>query len=178
MTQPMDRDSVLKQIEQARAALEETQAAIEKVESRMHATSSKVRSRDRSVEVEVGARGDLLKIRFLENKYRTMSANQLADSVLEAIGNARSRQAQQVIDAYKPIADEITELPGISDRINWDGIFGPLEETAKGGASKNAGSRLHDEIHEDDEPSASQLGAEQSSAKDRSSKKGRRGRDG
>lgn len=151
----MTTEPIEERIAKARAALEETRAAVARAEGSVRAASVKVRSRDRSVEVTVGPQGELTQISFPDNKYRTMGAAQLSAAVLEAVQNARGQMARRVMEAFGPLAEGIGELPGVAagGRFDWENIFGPLAETAKGagrGASaKAAGARLRDEIHED-----------------------------
>ncbi|MFJ5143392.1 YbaB/EbfC family nucleoid-associated protein [Streptomyces sp. NPDC088707] len=150
-------DSIQARVEEARAALEATEVRIAEVEEELRGAVSKVRSRDRSVEVTVGPRGELQRIRFLENRYRTMSEAQLASSVMEAVDGARSRMARRVMEAYTPLTDSLAGLPGMDpERIGLERFFGPPAGAADmgGSVSRAARSRLRDEIHEDGEPAA------------------------
>ncbi|WFB88502.1 MULTISPECIES: YbaB/EbfC family nucleoid-associated protein [Streptomyces] len=64
---------------------------IQEAHKELTTMSSTLRSADRSVEVTVGAQGDLTGIRFLGEKHRTLTAGQLAASVLEAVTGARAQ---------------------------------------------------------------------------------------
>ena len=89
--EPMDeRNSFVSSREQritdAMAHLEATEAAVAKAEAELREKSVTMRSPDRSVEVTVGHQGELVGLRFLEGKYRTMAAAELAAVVLETAG--------------------------------------------------------------------------------------------
>ncbi|MFB7469071.1 YbaB/EbfC family nucleoid-associated protein [Streptomyces sp. NPDC056224] len=143
--------SIEERLAQAVAELEATQEAVARAEAELREASFTVRSRDRAVEVTVGHQGELTALRFLEGKYRTMSAGELAASVLEAAERARTQMSQQVMETFQPFtlpSTAVPELTGVD--IDWTTIFGPsvLEEphTAVGHHTRN---RLRDEIGED-----------------------------
>lgn len=111
-----------------------------------------MRSADRAVEVTVSAQGDLRALTFLDDKYRTMPAGQLAASVLEAVQEARARMARHVMATFEPFTKANPEAPEITGfDVDWNKIFGPgVLEGPKGGRRRGAG-RLRDEISEDPE---------------------------
>ncbi|UIX32004.1 YbaB/EbfC family nucleoid-associated protein [Streptomyces sp. GQFP] len=140
---------------QANAGLESVQAAVAAAERQMNAFSASVMSRDGSVEATVGAQGELAGLRFLDGKYRTMSASQLADAVLDAVQEARSHHARAVRDLFEPLTRPsalMPELPGME--IDWDRIVGPAADALPGEPGvRSANDRLRDEIDEDDDTS-------------------------
>lgn len=148
-------DSMRERLEQAMADLERTQNAVAHANEELRSASVTVRSKDRSVEATVGPQGELTKLRFLDGKYRTMGAEQLAAAVLEAAGQGRAQMAKKVLDTFQPLSEQAAgDLPQLAGSgIDWERIFGPLEHTASGSASApRGGSRLRDEIHEDPDP--------------------------
>ncbi|MFJ3492509.1 YbaB/EbfC family nucleoid-associated protein [Streptomyces sp. NPDC086091] len=150
MTEPIEQ-----RIAKAMAELESVQAAVAQAEERLAGASATVRSRDRAVEVTVGAAGELTGLKFLDNKYRSMNASQLAQSVMEAVGRGRAQMAQEVMDTFGPLTAPSTELPELRGiDIDWDRIFGSaLGGEPGGGHGGRTRSRLRDEIHEDgDDP--------------------------
>ncbi|MFD9393351.1 YbaB/EbfC family nucleoid-associated protein [Streptomyces sp. NPDC060000] len=135
------------------AELETVQAAVAKAETELRRASFTVRSRDRAVEVTVGPQGELTALRFLDGKYRTMAAGELAACVLEAAERARTQMSRHVMETFEPFtrpSTGVSELTGVD--IDWADIFGPavLEDprTAPGRSARN---RLRDEINEDTE---------------------------
>ncbi|MFF4579871.1 YbaB/EbfC family nucleoid-associated protein [Streptomyces sp. NPDC001389] len=143
--------SIEERLAQARAELEATQKAVARAEAELREASFTVRSRDRAVEATVGHQGELTALRFLEGKYRTMSAGELAASVLEAAERARTQMSRQVMETFQPFTQPSTAVPELTGMdLDWTAIFGPsvLEEPhpAVGHPTR---SRLHDEIGED-----------------------------
>lgn len=142
-----------KRLAQANAELESVQAAVAEAERRMGAFSSTVVSKDGSVEVTVGTQGELTGLKFLDGKYRSMSASQLADAVLDTVQEARSHFARAVRDLFEPLTRPsvtLPELPGME--IDWDRLVGPAAEVLpEGPRTRTANDRLRDEIDEDDD---------------------------
>ncbi|MFI2429428.1 YbaB/EbfC family nucleoid-associated protein [Streptomyces sp. NPDC018955] len=64
---------------------------IQEAHTELTTMSATLRSADRSVEATVDAQGDLTGVRFLGDKHRTLTAGQLAASVLEAVTGARAQ---------------------------------------------------------------------------------------
>ncbi|MER6524751.1 YbaB/EbfC family nucleoid-associated protein [Streptomyces sp. NPDC001508] len=142
-----------KRLAQANAELESVQAAVTEAERRMGAFSSTVVSKDGSVEVTVGAQGELTGLRFLDGKYRSMPPAQLADAVLDTVQEARSHFARAVRDLFEPLtrpSATLPELPGME--IDWDRLVGPAADALPGEPEqRTANDRLRDEIDEDDD---------------------------
>ncbi|MBB5939700.1 YbaB/EbfC family nucleoid-associated protein [Streptomyces zagrosensis] len=135
----------------AMAELDAVRTAAAAAEEQLRNASLTVRSRDRAVEVSVGASGELLDLRFLDGKYRTMTAAQLAASVLEAARQGRTEMAHRVIETFEPLtrpSGDTPEFGGID--IDWERIFGSALGGGPGArGARSAGDRLRDEIHED-----------------------------
>ncbi|MFJ7495161.1 YbaB/EbfC family nucleoid-associated protein [Streptomyces sp. NPDC097727] len=141
------------------ARLAETLSALESVTSDMARAKAElseatraVRSRDRSVEATVGPQGQLLDLRFLDNKYRTMSSTELASSVLEAVSQARDAMSRQVMETMAPFT---RPLPGVPDMegmdIDWADLFGTGVSDEQETGLRKGDARLRDEIDEDGE---------------------------
>ncbi|MFC4508176.1 MULTISPECIES: YbaB/EbfC family nucleoid-associated protein [Streptomyces] len=145
-------EGINQRIAEAMAHLEATQAAVAKAEAGLRSATATARSRDRAVEATVGPQGQLTGMKFLDNKYQSMSATQLAASVVEAAQQARTQVTQQVMDTFGPLMAANPAIPGArAPEIDWGGIFGADALGGRGGAGRSAGDRLRDEIHEDDE---------------------------
>ncbi|MBM9624505.1 YbaB/EbfC family nucleoid-associated protein [Streptomyces zhihengii] len=144
------QESFEKRIAQAMSELETTQAALAKAQEDLRAATMISRSRDRAVEVTVGPQGELIGLSFLESKYRSMSATQLAASVLEAADSARAMMARQVMEAFQPLLTGSPTVPEIgATQVDWQDIFGGVDLEGVDGFS--VGGRLRDELSEDEE---------------------------
>ena len=144
-------ESMQERLAAAMAELKRTQVAVAQAEESLRAAATKVRSRDRSVEVTVGPQGELTHIRFLDGKYRNMGSAQLSAAVLDAVQEGRAQMARLVLDAFQPLSERSGGLPEVTgSEIDWERVFGPLQATAaEGTPGRTGGGRLRDEIHED-----------------------------
>jgi DNA-binding protein YbaB len=141
-------------VAEARERLESTKAAVARARAELNDASTTVRSKDHSVEVTVGAQGELKRVKFLDEKYRTMEAAQLSAAIVEAAGKGRAVMARRVKETFSEIRriGQSSDLPGYT--FDWDKIFGT---TPKAGGRKGAARggrtarKLHDEIVEDDD---------------------------
>ncbi|MFJ3671524.1 YbaB/EbfC family nucleoid-associated protein [Streptomyces sp. NPDC090106] len=143
-------ESVEERLAKAMQALETTRAAVADAEQRLREATVTVTSRDRSVEVTVGAQGDLKALRFHDGRYRSMAPAQLSAVVMETIGQARARMSRQVVETYRPISESVPALPGLPGaEIDWERLFGSDEDESAAAARRKQAARLRDEIVED-----------------------------
>jgi DNA-binding protein YbaB len=148
-------DSPEARIAAARERLEATKAAVARARADLADASTTARSKDRSVEVTVGPQGELKRVKFLDEKYRTMEAAELGAAVLEAANKGRAAMARRVIDSFSGVEMPTQNGEGVSYRPpDWEQIFGSaLAGNGRGGARKPRAGRpagaLHDEIVED-----------------------------
>ncbi|MEU6313260.1 YbaB/EbfC family nucleoid-associated protein [Streptomyces sp. NPDC047014] len=150
MTEPLE-----KRLEKAMAELQAAQEGIARTERELRAASFAAVSSDRAVRATAGPQGELTGIEFLENKYRDMSPQELAASVLEAASAARVKMNRHVMKALAPFAEPSSDLPELKGfELDWGKIFGPEvlgpddEDTARGGRPAAA---WRDAIGEDGE---------------------------
>nr|WP_234314973.1 YbaB/EbfC family nucleoid-associated protein [Streptomyces sp. NRRL F-5135] len=142
-------ESMEKKLSQAMAELEAVQEAVARAEDELSQASATIRSRDRAVEVTVGAQGELTGLKFPDNKYRNMTGPQLAASVMEAVQEGREQMARRVMDVFAPLTQASGGPTGIRGvDIDWNRAFGSALDGPDGGGRRST-SRLHDEIHED-----------------------------
>ncbi|MFC9287690.1 YbaB/EbfC family nucleoid-associated protein [Streptomyces sp. NPDC057052] len=134
MTEPLE-----KRLEKAMAELQAAQEAVARTERELRQASFAVLSSDRAVRATVGPQGELTAIEFLENKYRDMSPQELAASVLEAASAARLKMNRHVMKAMAPFTEPSAEVPELKGfELDWERIFGPAvleeddEDTARG----------------------------------------------
>jgi DNA-binding protein YbaB len=148
MSQPMD-DRVAK----AMSDLKVTEKAVAKAERAIRKSSATGMSGDRSVQVTVGAKGELVSVDFLDGKYRQMAASQLSEAVLQASAEARADMARQLIDMLDPLTKKLTG-GSAQERlgVDWARLFGPLrKEVSAGDRVPTPMSRLRDEIGDEEE---------------------------
>jgi multidrug efflux pump subunit AcrA (membrane-fusion protein) len=132
-------ESMGERVAEARAQLEATRAAVARARAELGSASTTARSKDRSVEVTVGPQGELTRLKFLDGKYQTMEAAQLAASVLEAAGKGRAAMARRVMDTFSAVSppdENAANIPGYNP--DWEQIFGPA--LSAGQRARNAGS--------------------------------------
>ncbi|WP_455362408.1 YbaB/EbfC family nucleoid-associated protein [Streptomyces sp. SYSU K21746] len=142
-------ESMEQKLSRAMAELSAVQEAVARAESELSQGSETIRSRDRAVEVTVGPQGELMTLKFPDNKYRNMTGPQLAASVLEAVQEGRAQMARRVMDAFEPLTQASggpTGLRGMD--IDWERAFGSALDGPEAVGRRSA-ARLHDEIHED-----------------------------
>ncbi|ANW21398.1 YbaB/EbfC family nucleoid-associated protein [Streptomyces clavuligerus] len=145
-------EPIQERLAKAVARLEETRRAVADAERRLRDSSVTVRSRDRSVEVTVDARGRLADVRFLDGKYRTMGASQLAAAVLESARRGQAEMARTVLHTFQPLSETVGDRPHIEGSgVDWGDVFGPLLETVERGEGRGGASDwLRDEITDED----------------------------
>ncbi|MET9594331.1 YbaB/EbfC family nucleoid-associated protein [Streptomyces sp. NPDC006516] len=134
MTEPLE-----KRLEKAMAELQAAQEAVARTERELRSTSFSALSSDRSVRATAGPQGELSGIEFLENRYRDMSPQELAASVLEAASAARLKMHRHVMKAMEPFTEPSSNVPELKGfELDWERIFGPevlredAEDTARG----------------------------------------------
>uniref|UniRef100_UPI002F906D7D YbaB/EbfC family nucleoid-associated protein n=1 Tax=Streptomyces anthocyanicus TaxID=68174 RepID=UPI002F906D7D len=141
------------QLAKALTEIEAMQEGLGKVEAGLRDATSVVRSGDAAVEVTVGSQGQLIGLRFLGGKYRTMGAAELAASVLDAATRARDTMSRRVMEAFMPFTAPMTSLPNSKGiEVDWAALFGPgVLEDPEATSTRASRSRLRDEINEDTE---------------------------
>ncbi|WP_190084682.1 YbaB/EbfC family nucleoid-associated protein [Streptomyces longisporoflavus] len=144
-----------KRLEKAMAELRTAQEAIARTERELRQASFAVLSSDRAVRATAGPQGELTGIEFLENKYRDMSPQELAASVLEAASAARLKMNRHVMKAMAPFTEPSSEVPELKGfELDWEKMFGPevlredAEDTTRGSQPSPA---WRDAIGEDGE---------------------------
>ncbi|MEU8588765.1 YbaB/EbfC family nucleoid-associated protein [Streptomyces sp. NPDC048664] len=154
--EPAQPLSIQQRLAEAMAELEAVQTGVAQAEEELRSAAVTVRSANRAVEVTVGPQGELTGLRFLDGKYRTMAAAELAASVLECAGQARTRMSRRVMETFRPFTEpsaRVPELTGVD--VDWSRVFGPQVLEEPGGAPGRVGDRrLRDEIVEDAEDEA------------------------
>ncbi|MFD4555910.1 YbaB/EbfC family nucleoid-associated protein [Streptomyces sp. NPDC058469] len=109
----------------AMAELETVQANAGRIQEELDSASVTVLSKDRSVEVTVGSQCQLVSLKFQGDRHRALDGEQLSAIIMETVTTARTRMAERVTDALRPL----TEHKGaFAD-------FGPPPEYAANGAA-------------------------------------------
>ncbi|MCL7429416.1 YbaB/EbfC family nucleoid-associated protein [Streptomyces sp. YS415] len=140
-------ESLEKRIAEAEARLEATSKAAARIQSDLAETTETVTSRDRSVKVTVGSQGNLTGLVFLDGKHRTMSATELAGTVLETAAQARENVMRRVLKTLAPLSTGGDETFRLGDfELTLDKLLGP---DAPHRPAERRTKPLHDELHED-----------------------------
>ncbi|MEV0405343.1 YbaB/EbfC family nucleoid-associated protein [Actinoallomurus sp. NPDC050550] len=134
-------------IAEQRERLAAVKAGVVRARAELSEASTTVRSKDHSVEVTVGSQGELKRVKFLEEKYRTMEATQLSAAIVEAATKGRAVMADRVKEAFSSVRQRDSGLPGFT--LDLEELFGSAQE-ANGRRDPRPGRALHDEIVEDD----------------------------
>lgn len=137
-------------VAEARERLASTKAAVARARAELDDASTTARSKDRSVEVTIGAQGELKRVKFLDEKYRTMEATQLSAAIVEAAAKGRAAMADRVRRTYSSIAPARRGGSGFS--LDLEQLLGPAPDTDVRRDSRpgRPAATLHDEIVEDD----------------------------
>ncbi|MFJ3672577.1 YbaB/EbfC family nucleoid-associated protein [Streptomyces sp. NPDC090106] len=146
-------ESLSRRLAETLAELDTVTTGLAKAKEELRAATHVVRSRDRAVEATVGSQGQLIGVRFLDNKHRTMSSTELAASVLDAVTQARDAMSRHVMRTMQPFTQPRLGMPHMEGfDVDWADVFGPgvLEDPVESAVRKGRGS-LRDEIHEDGE---------------------------
>ncbi|KFG72835.1 YbaB/EbfC family nucleoid-associated protein [Streptomyces mutabilis] len=121
MTEPLE-----KRLETAMVELRTAQEALARTERELRQASFAVLSSDRAVRATVGPQGELAGIEFLDHKYRDMSPQALAASILEAANEARLKMNRHVMKAMAPFTEPSSGVPELKGfELEWERIFGP-----------------------------------------------------
>ncbi|MEU3608548.1 YbaB/EbfC family nucleoid-associated protein [Streptomyces sp. NPDC035033] len=140
-------------LKEAEDLLARAEAAAAASTETLRAARLKGVSQDRSVEATVGAGGELLDLRFLNQRFQSMAGPQLAATILDAVGQARRKAADAVVDAVRPL-EEMTPvfdgMPGAEGGVQ--GLFKELlaQLPPEPGRRPAADGHLRDEIDDED----------------------------
>jgi hypothetical protein len=139
-------ESLQQQLEQAMGEFTKQHQALLKAREELSSLSVTVRSKDRVVEVTVGAQGDPTGLRFLNNKHQKMTGQELASSVLEAMSLARQELAGRVQSGFDSVAgDSGLGIAGSGlENLDLERILGSLGAGGMVGPSSAASDRSAD----------------------------------
>jgi DNA-binding protein YbaB len=133
------------QLQEALAEFTRRNEALVKARDEVGAISVTAGSKDGAVEVTVGAQGEPTGMRFPQGKYRKMTAEKLASSVLEAMSMARREVTDRAMAHFKSVAGNGIGVAGSGalERLNLDDLLGPLEAEGlvapRGSGAESAG---------------------------------------
>jgi hypothetical protein len=140
------KDELQQQLDQAMAEFEQQRQALIKARDEVATVEVTVRSRDRAVEVTLGADGGPRALRFIDNKHKTMSGQELAASVLEVMRVAREELAVRVKAGFDEAVGTVRGNgrtgPAVPDRLDGlglDKLLDPLR--APGGPLDREGAK-------------------------------------
>ncbi|MER5699806.1 YbaB/EbfC family nucleoid-associated protein [Streptomyces mirabilis] len=127
MTQPLDE-----QLRDAMAEFSRQHEALVRARDEAAAISVTVRSKNGAVEVTVSAQGKPTALRFPNNKYQSLSGQELAASVLETLSLAQEEAGARAAALFDEVADGGMGVAGSGalQRLDLDRLLGPM--TAEG----------------------------------------------
>lgn len=121
MVEPLE-----KRLEKAMAELRAAQEAVARTERELREASFAVTSSDRAVRATVGPQGQLTGIEFPDRRYRDMSPQELATSILEAADAARLKMNRHVMKVMAPFTEPSSNVPELKGfELDWERVFGP-----------------------------------------------------
>ncbi|MFF9488140.1 YbaB/EbfC family nucleoid-associated protein [Streptomyces sp. NPDC014676] len=136
-------DSVEQELQEALSEFARHRDALMRAQQDVAALSVTVRSKDRAVEVTVGAGGELNALRFLNDKHKEMSGQKLAAAVMETITAARTEvvaRATEHLDSVAGVGSGLA-MSGLED-LDLDAMLKSLGvEMPTDGANRGGGSR-------------------------------------
>lgn len=141
-----------RRLARARTELAAAEQDAARAEADMGDFSSATVSKDGSVEVTVGPRGELSDLRFLGSKFREMSSAELGAAIIEAVEAGRAQARREAARRFRPLdtpGPQVPELAGLD--IDWARFVGPSAPARSNSTRSAARSRLHDEIADDEE---------------------------
>ncbi|MFJ9244871.1 YbaB/EbfC family nucleoid-associated protein [Streptomyces sp. NPDC101776] len=141
-----------RRLARARAELAATEQDVARAEADMGDLSSPTVSKDGSVEVTVGPRGELSDLRFLGAKFREMSSAELGAAIIEAVEAGREQARHEAARRFRPLdtpGPQVPELAALD--IDWARFVGPSAHARNSSTRPAARTRLHDEIADDEE---------------------------
>ncbi len=104
--------------------LRRSQERLRSLRTDMQSKATKVTSKDGMVTVTLDGRSEVTSIAFNTAKFRRMAPAELSAVLVETISRARSEGRTRVIDAYRSMFPEGTDIDAImSGKFNVDKIF-------------------------------------------------------
>jgi hypothetical protein len=91
-----------RRLEEATAGLQRQRRELEAVRRGLETATSSSTSRDHTVTVTVGARGDVASLHFHGTRYRALPPAELEHLIVETIAAARAHMAARVSEAFQP----------------------------------------------------------------------------
>ncbi|TDV34600.1 YbaB/EbfC family DNA-binding protein [Actinophytocola oryzae] len=104
---PFDAKSVAEATEAAMKAFEREKDKLANLRQQLAESDETVRSKDRSIAMTFDVRGELVGMKFLTNKFRSMAPAELAHAIVETVQTGRT-QFMEKLDAH--LGDS---LPGV-----------------------------------------------------------------
>ncbi|WP_333769018.1 YbaB/EbfC family nucleoid-associated protein [Streptomyces sp. IBSBF 2435] len=95
--------SLKEQLDEAMGELQEHQQKLATLHEELRKATATVRSKDRTLEVTIGNRGDVQEIHFHGTDYRMMAPVELSAVLVETIAAARREMAGKVNAAFAPL---------------------------------------------------------------------------
>ncbi|MFE4451356.1 YbaB/EbfC family nucleoid-associated protein [Streptomyces sp. NPDC056796] len=104
-----------------------------KTQAEVAARTTTVRSKDRSMSVTVGARGDVREIKFHTEDYRRLDPARLGKAVLDIVGKAQEQAGREAYEAFAPLRGAGAAMRrSMESGSALEGLLAPLRAAAPG----------------------------------------------
>ena len=90
-------------IEQAQAEFERSQAAIAGLQQELAGSRTTVTSKNRALSITLDSQGELAEIKFLTRSYRTMPSVELAQLLVDTVGEARRKALSEMAARFQSV---------------------------------------------------------------------------
>lgn len=103
-------DWLADQLHQTMAALRDQRERIDAAKAELEARTASVTSADHMVTVTMNAQNAVVGLKFNTTKYRSMPPDQLAQTLIEVLGQARQEMTEAAVEVFGPLMDQRTDL--------------------------------------------------------------------
>ena len=115
------------QLEQALSEIADKQAQMHQLQQDLRSRTVTARSKDRMLSATVKSAGELSKLEFHDERYRTMAKAELADAIVKVVEQARSQLLSEINEIVRPELGDIARLrEQLGSASPWADFLDPL----------------------------------------------------
>jgi len=123
----MNFGSLQSQLDETLAELNKQREELQRVEDDLSKRTASVRSKDRMVTATVGVGGELSKLEFHDERYRSMPKAELAAAIVKIVSEAQRQLQSEINEAIRPHLGDTAELrKQFRDESPWGDFLAPL----------------------------------------------------
>ncbi|RKT84771.1 YbaB/EbfC DNA-binding family protein [Saccharopolyspora antimicrobica] len=129
------------QLDETLAELNKQREELQRVEDDLAKKTASVRSKDRMVTATVRVGGELSKLEFHDDRYRSMPRAELAAAIVKVVTEAQQQLQSEVNETIQPHLGDTAELrKQFRDESPWGDFLAPLLDMQQEAASWLKGS--------------------------------------